>query len=51
MKPNQQLADSIWDHMNEIERLLSEFPENNWNETYGNWKDHLQDLIDDLQEE
>tara|TARA_Y100001963_G_scaffold79127_1_gene109840 strand:- start:19 stop:177 length:159 start_codon:yes stop_codon:yes gene_type:complete len=48
MKPNHHLADSIWDHMNEIETLLKEFPEDDWNKGYGGWKDHLQDLIDDL---
>ena len=48
MKPNPDLADLIDDHKNEIERLLQDYPEDDWNRWYGGWKDHLQDLIDDL---
>ena len=55
MKPNPDLADLFSDHMNEIERLLKDYlqdsPEDDWNKWYGNWKDHLQDLIDDLNRE
>jgi hypothetical protein len=48
MDPNPDLADLISDHMNEIEQLLKDHPEDDWNKSYGRWKDHLQDLIDDL---
>jgi DNA integrity scanning protein DisA with diadenylate cyclase activity len=48
MKPNPDLADLIDDHKNEIERLLQDYPEKDWHQDYGSWKDHLQDLIDDL---
>ena len=48
METNPDLADLIDDHKNEIIRLLQDYPEKDWNQWYGGWKDHLQDLIDDL---
>jgi DNA integrity scanning protein DisA with diadenylate cyclase activity len=48
MESNPDLADLIDDHKNEIERLLQDYPEKDWHQDYGSWKDHLQDLIDDL---
>ena len=51
MKCNQDLADRLDDHLNQIESMFHHhaIPEQDWNISYGAWKEHLQDLINDLQ--